>query len=222
MKIFVLQLWHFLSLLFLLSCIYFLVSSNSINLIGSFLGVSTTTWFFVALLSPILHQVYVLVFWRLELYYKSVTNAFGNNGFKLFKIGFAILILSRLITIILLAYSDQGTVQIDATYAYLLAGIFFVPSAYLFYSVKKYFGMDRAFGVDHFKPEQMKNETFVKKGIFKYTSNGMYIYGFLILYVPGFLLMSKAALVAALFNHAYIWVHYYCTELPDIKFIYKP
>lgn len=81
--------------------------------------------------------------------------------------------------------------------------------------------MNRAFGLDHFKPEEFKNKSFVKKGIFKYTSNGMYIYGFLILYTPGLILLSKAALLAALFNHLYIWVHYYFTELPDIKLIYQ-
>jgi hypothetical protein len=34
------------------------------------------------------------------------------------------------------------------------------------------------------------------------------------------LLLSQAALLAALFNHLYIWVHYYSTELPDIRHIY--
>jgi len=76
-------------------------------------------------------------------------------------------------------------------------------------------------GIDHFYPEKYKNETFVKKGIFRYTDNGMYIFGFFILWIPGILLQSKAALLAALFNHIYIWVHYYFTELPDIKEIYS-
>ena len=60
----------------------------------------------------------------------------------------------------------------------------------------------------------------MKKGIFRYTDNGMYIYGLMILYLPGLLLLSKAAMVVALFNHIYIWVHYYCTERPDMKVIY--
>ncbi|MGH8650439.1 MAG: hypothetical protein ACREUP_14225 [Burkholderiales bacterium] len=34
------------------------------------------------------------------------------------------------------------------------------------------------------------------------------------------LAVSPAALGAALFNHLYIWVHYYSTELPDMKRIY--
>ena len=37
---------------------------------------------------------------------------------------------------------------------------------------------------------------------------------------PGLYASSQAALLAAAFNHAYIWVHYFCTELPDMKRIY--
>jgi len=39
--------------------------------------------------------------------------------------------------------------------------------------------------------------------------------------VQGFVFLSKTALLIALFNHLYIWVHYYFTENPDIKFIYR-
>ena len=60
----------------------------------------------------------------------------------------------------------------------------------------------------------------MKKGIFKYTDNGMYVFGLMILYLPGLLLLSKAAILAALFNHVYIWVHYYFTERPDMQEIY--
>ena len=40
------------------------------------------------------------------------------------------------------------------------------------------------------------------------------------LWVPALWLASMAALCVALFNHLYIWVHYYSTELPDMKRIY--
>jgi hypothetical protein len=56
--------------------------------------------------------------------------------------------------------------------------------------------------------------------MFKYSSNAMYTFGFLILWVPGLLLLSKAAILAGLFNHVYIWVHYFFTEAPDMKVIY--
>ncbi len=60
----------------------------------------------------------------------------------------------------------------------------------------------------------------VREGIFKYSDNAMYVFGFMALWVPGIILQSKAALLLALFNHLYIWVHFYCTELPDMKIIY--
>ena len=102
--------------------------------------------------------------------------------------------------------------------AYLMAAIITPFVIYLFYSVKKYFSFERAFGIDHF--DKNYNEPYVKRGIFRYTSNGMYIYGLMVLYLPGLLLLSKAALMVASFNHIYIWVHYYCTERPDMNFIY--
>jgi hypothetical protein len=116
--------------------------------------------------------------------------------------------------------ASKDTLEINHVFIYVIAGVILIPAVYLFYSVKQYFGFNRAFGIDHFHPEVFKNMPFVKKEIFKYTSDGMYIYGFLILWIPGLLLMSKAAILAALFSHIYIWVHYYFTELPDIKTIY--
>jgi Phospholipid methyltransferase len=55
---------------------------------------------------------------------------------------------------------------------------------------------------------------------FRFTSNGMYVYGFLLLWVPALWWASAAALCVALFNHLYIWVHYFATERPDIDRIY--
>lgn len=214
------QVWHLLFLLISLTGINYLTQVDMSYSEGELFGIQTSIWFLFALLSPILHQVYVLICWRVELYYKSISKTFGNYGFLLFKVGFAILILSRPVTICFLAFSNKNTLNIDSVYAYILAFVLFIPACYLFYSVKRYFGIDRAFGIDHFQPELMKNKPFIKGGIFKFTSNGMYIYGFLLLYIPGFLLLSKAALLLAIFNHIYIWVHYYFTELPDIKVIY--
>jgi protein-S-isoprenylcysteine O-methyltransferase Ste14 len=74
-------------------------------------------------------------------------------------------------------------------------------------------------GLDHFDPA-LHRAPLVREGIFRYLRNPMYTVGFLILYVPGLLLRSQAALLAAAFQHAYIWVHYYCTELPDMRRIY--
>lgn len=221
MKIFKHQLWHLLILTALLCGLYFYSKSNFTLLESSLWGISSLNWYLFAILSPIIHQIYVLLCWRSELHFKSISNLFGKFGFPLYKIGFAILIFSRMILIILLAISNRDTLSMNPAFTYILSGILFMLAAYLFYSVKRYFGIDRAFGLDHFKPEEVKKMPFANQGIFKYTSNGMYIYGFLILYIPGLLLQSEAAIIIAFFNHLYIWVHYFFTEKPDMKEIYK-
>ena len=39
-------------------------------------------------------------------------------------------------------------------------------------------------------------------------------------WILGLVFLSQAALLAAMFNHLYIWVHYYSTEKPDMRLIY--
>ena len=65
------------------------------------------------------------------------------------------------------------------------------------------------------------NKYLIKKGIFKYTKNSMYVFGLLILFVPGLIFASKAALLLAAFNYGYAWMHYFTLELPDIRQIYS-
>ena len=218
MKILKYQQWHLLALLILLAALYSFVDKEMLG--GQYIGWSTTAWFALALAIPILHQVYVSLFWRSELYYNYLTQKFGSSAFKLFKIGFMVLFVSRLVSIIFLSIANQRSLHLDIIIAYIIACTLFLPVVYLLYSVKTYFGFDRAIGIDHFEPDKFKGQPLVNEGIFKYTSNGMYVYGLLVLYIPGFLLLSKAAILAALFNHVYIWMHYYFTERPDMKHIY--
>lgn len=49
----------------------------------------------------------------------------------------------------------------------------------------------------------------------------MYVFGFLMAWIPGLWFGSAAGLVVALFSHAYIWVHYIATERPDMRRIYS-
>lgn len=220
MKILKNQLWHLLFLIVTNAVLWYLIENGNLILEGSLFGITTYGWFVFALLIPIVHQVYVLICWRLELYYKGITSKFGNNGFKLYKTGFFILFIGRFFTITLLAASDNNELSIDTWVQVLILIVLVIPALFAFYSVKKYFGFDRAAGLDHFDGSIAK-VPFVKEGIFKITSNGMYKYAFLIFYVPGVIWLSQSALIIALFSHVYIWVHYYFTELPDIKHIYK-
>ena len=99
------------------------------------------------------------------------------------------------------------------------AGLPLLPAAYTFYSVAKYFGMLRASGADHFDP-RYREMPLVKKGIFRFTSNGMYVYAFLLFWAIAVGFNSMAALVVAAFSHAYIWVHFLTTENPDMDYLY--
>lgn len=221
MKIFRGQIWHLLILIVLLILLNAIANNENAILDGELWENDTSFWLLLAVISPVLHQIYVLIIWRLELHYKTISKYFGYKGFRLFKTGFSILILSRLVTITLLAISNSNTFNLQPAISYFIIGIIAIPIIYLFYSVVKYFGMDRAFGIDHFEADKIKYLPFVRQGIYKYTSNGMYIYGFLILWIPGLLMQSQSALLIALFNHIYIWVHYYFTEKPDFDIIYS-
>jgi len=213
------QLWHLLFVIAAIAAAQMFITFNANAVNGTLCGIGTKTWFWVAIGVPVLHQIYVWIIWRLELYKNTFTSRYGvARSFKLYAVGFSILFVCRLISIIILALSNQRSLLINPYFAYLLAALITPVVIYLFYSVKKYFTIERAYGIDHF--DKNYNEPFVKGGIFRFTDNGMYVYGLMILYLPGLLLFSKAALVVALFNHIYIWVHYYCTERPDMRMIY--
>jgi hypothetical protein len=218
-KIFEHQIWHLFSLIFLIFAIKLYLSGNPEILDGSFWGISTNSWFWLAIAIPIIHQIYVWLVWRFELYLRVFSKQFGaKQAFNIYAAGFSFLFISRLITIIFLAISSKNTLHLNPFIAYAFAALITPLVIYLFYSVKKYFTIERAYGIDHF--DKNYNEPYVKRGIFKYTDNGMYVFGLMILYLPGLFFLSEAALLVALFNHVYIWVHYYFTELPDMLVIY--
>ncbi len=214
------QIWHLVSVIILILFTRIFITNNYDVINGTLWGISTIIWFWVAITVPILHQVYVWLVWRLELYQNTFTSRYGvAKSFKMYTIGFSILFAGRLISVIILALSNQNSILINPYLVYLSAAVITPVVIYLFYSVKKYFTIERAYGIDHF--DKNYSEPYVKEGIFRFTNNGMYVFGLMILYLPGLLLFSKAALLAALFNHLYIWVHYYCTERPDMKTIYR-
>lgn len=212
------QARHLIFLALLLISVGLLADQAALS--GQWAGLPTSVWLVVAIAVPIVHQVYVWLIWRLELVHGWLTRQFGGRkGFKLYAIVFSVLFVSRPLSILALSIANRNSISIDRWLATIASILLLLPSAYLFYSVHKYFGLRRAYGIDHFEPAY-RESPFVRQGIFRYTDNAMYVFGFLILWVPGLLLESKAALLAPFFNHAYIWVHYYSTELPDIRRIY--
>ena len=187
---------------------------------GAWLGVSTRTWLWLVVGDAVLHQLYVWVCWRTELHFRLLCRLFGDRAFSIFAAGFTLLGILRPFLLVAVAIANAGTLAIPSPIAYLVAAILAVPVIYLGYSVQRYFGFRRALGVDHFETAYAI-APMVQQGIFRYTSNGMYIYGFLLLWIPVFVWQSAAALVAAVFSHLYIWVHYLATERPDMRRIYN-
>jgi len=209
---------HFVGLAVLLGLAVWLAYFPTVRQ-GSLWGLSTIDWYRIAILIPIVHQVYVWLVWRLELHRKTMTHLMGKAAFPAYCTGFTIIGIARIVSVFLVAYSNGGSFMPAPLAMKILAVVALIPAVYLFYSVRRYFGFARAFGIDHFDPAY-RDMPFEKRGIFRLSPNGMYVFGFLLLWVPGLWWGSAAGLAVALFNHLYIWVHYYATELPDIRRIY--
>ena len=172
--------------------------------------------FWVAIAFPIVHQLYVWLTWRLELQSFLISKTIG---FQAYLILFFILFGGRFVTLLVLAWLDRGSLEIPVLPQAIVTAIFLFVGLYAMYSVRRYFGMARAAGADHFDL-RYRSMPLAKEGIFRFTSNGMYIYAFLLFWAIALGFGSAAALTVAAFSHAYIWVHFYATEKPDMDFIY--
>lgn len=212
------QLLHLVYLSLLLAALLVLSTGEGV-LSGSYLGLSTAVWFWLSIAFPIAHQFWVLFCWRLELHHNWLSGRFGEHGFRFYAFGFALFAFGRIYTLIALAVANRNTLVVNRTLLNIFALVATVLATHLFYSVARYFTFRRALGIDHFD-SSYRNVPFVREGIFRFTRNGMYTFGLLALWLPGLLYASKAALLSAAFSHLYVWVHYFCTELPDIRRIY--
>ena len=187
---------------------------------GHYRGLSTRTWFWLAIGSAVVHQGWVWLCWRLELHTQWLTRTFGPEGFRLYAAGFALAALTRFVLLVAVANANQHMLPVSEPVLNVIATVLLVPVAYLFSSVARYFTFRRALGIDHFDPSY-RTRPLERRGIFRFTRNGMYTFGLLLVWLPGLYMASKAGLLAALFHHTYIWVHYACTELPDMRRIYR-
>ncbi|MCD4711881.1 MAG: phosphatidylethanolamine N-methyltransferase family protein [Clostridiales bacterium] len=211
------QLWHLLSLLILVPITWFFVAPSLGG--SSWLGIKDITWFWLAVGVPIVHQVIVWIVFRLQLGWARLSKIFGDLDILVWGLFFLPLLIGRAITLIGLANANSNTLEFPDRIAIIIAIILIVPALYTFWSVFRYFGLARALGGDHFRIS-FREMPLVKKGIFKWNSNSMYSFAFLLLWAIALLLDSKAALSVAAFQHTYIWVHYFCTEKPDMEMIY--
>ena len=185
--------------------------------IWTYLGEPYPIGFWTAVSFPIVHQVFVWLAWRLELLSSATSRTMGFGGYIAC---FFLLFGGRFVSLFALAWMDRGSLHLQTLPLIVLTGIMTLLGVYAMYSVKRFFGMSRAAGADHFDP-RYRNMRFVRGGIFRYTSNGMYVYAFLLFWAIAVGFNSSAALAVAAFSHAYIWVHFYATEKPDMDYLYS-
>lgn len=84
MKILKYQFWYLLSLAILLTILFYFVNKDEIDILyGGIWYVEIYSWLLLAIAVPIVHQIYVLICWCLELNYQTISKAFGKNKLDL-------------------------------------------------------------------------------------------------------------------------------------------
>ena len=210
---------HFSFVILFTILFYYFTTLDGVITGNNAFGLSVVQLYWIAFFTPIIHQLIVWFCWRIQLYYDGMSKYLGKLGFPIYAILFSIFFVHRLLSLIMLGVANRDSLAEFQLIFWIIFVILLFPVVYLFYSVKHYFGIRRAFGMDHFEVAY-QNLPMVKEGIFKYTNNGMYVFGLLILYLPGLFYASLGALLIAIFNHVYIWIHYFTVEKPDMQKIY--
>jgi hypothetical protein len=184
------------------------------------LGLTDTTWFLICISVAIVHQTYVWVGWRGQLGWQVFTRIFGRNDFLVFCLIFFPLLLARPTLVFVVAWSDRGSLVLATWIALLCGGLLLVPALITGHSVVRYFGFARAAGADHFR-NRYRRMPLVTNGVFRWIDNPMYVLAFFGLWSIALVMKSQLALVAAIFQHGYIWAHYLGTEKPDMALLYS-
>lgn len=183
------------------------------------LGLTATGWASVSIALAILHQVLVALAFRLQLHHALLTRLFGSRDLAIWSAIFMPLLAARPVTLILTGWADAATLP-GPRWLHLVLGLaLLAPAIWGMHSTLVHFTLPRAVGGDHFR-EDIRALPPVTGGVFDYTDNGMYGVVFLGLWGIAFLFGSWNALVVAAFQHAYIWVHMYTTEAPDMRRLY--
>jgi hypothetical protein len=186
---------------------------------STWLGIPDTTWFYAVILIAITHQIVGWFVFRTQLIFSLFSRLFGKCDMIVWGAIFFPLLLLRPLLTIALGIADNGSLDQLRGPQIVFGVILLIPAVYTGWSIERYFGVPRALGGDHFR-QQYQEIPLVKEGAFKYSSNAMYAFAFLLFWAIALFTGSRAALAAALFQHAYIWVHMYCTEDPDMRVIY--
>jgi len=183
------------------------------------LGLSAAGWGQISVILAVLHQIVVAVVFRLELHRNLLSEFFGERDMKIWMTIFLPLLALRPITVILTGWADVHGLLGFRPLDWLVGIAMIAAAGWVLFTVVTEFTLPRAVGGDHFRNE-FAGMPLLRSGPFAITPNAMYAIAFLGLWGIAFLFGSWNALVVALFQHAYIWVHMYCTEKPDMEWIY--
>jgi len=203
-----------------------LLSAGAMSLLVSpqdaphILGLSSTGWAKLSIALAVVHQVIVALVFRLQLHRNLISRWLGDRDMVVWRVIFLPLLVARPLSLIMAAWADTNAITGYRPVEILVGAVLLGLSVWALHSVITYFTIPRALGGDHFRDE-IAAMPLVSEGVFKYTSNGMYGVAFLGLWGIALLFGSWNALVLALFQHCYIWVHMYCTESPDMRWIYS-
>jgi hypothetical protein len=183
------------------------------------LGVDDRCWFWLTVTVALAHQTIVALVFRAQLGWGTLSRIFGRHDLLVWGIVFMPFLIARPLLILATALADAGSLAIPPWLALALGIALLPPVLYAAWSVGRYFGLPRALGGDHFRIHY-REMPMVREGAFAWTPNAMYLIVFLGLWSVALLCRSHVALVAALFQHAYIWVHFLATEKPDMDLMY--
>ncbi|MFQ5845725.1 MAG: methyltransferase [Planctomycetota bacterium] len=172
-------------------------------------------WFAAALAFAVLHQVWVWLCWRLELGGRRLSALLGPRAFRVYGAGFVVLVFARMGAAWVVCARTAGTLAIPPPLVLGASAVGVPLVVWLFWSIRVHFGFGRALGQDHFDAA-VRARPLVRAGIHRFLPNAMYVVGPLVLWLPALWTRSGPGLLLAAFNHAYLWVHYACTEKPDL------
>jgi len=212
------QLLH-AGLLGLLVAVSYALAAPKLGASDSWLGLSVRGWFWLNITVVVAHQVIVWLVFRGQLGWGVLSRVFGEWDLRFWGLVFMPFLVARPLLMVGLAVADSGSLMLPRWLSLTFGAALLAPALYTLWSVFRYFGIPRALGGDHFRL-CYRQMPMVRSGAFAWTPNGMYLIAFLGLWSIALLAGSHVALVVALFQHAYIWVHYYCTEEPDMELMY--
>ncbi|SFM03297.1 methyltransferase [Shimia aestuarii] len=184
-----------------------------------FLWMDSVTWAWVSVWLAVAHQGMVALIFRLQLHLSLMSRFLAKRDLQVWGWMFFPFLIARPVTVLIVAVLDRGSLGWPLWPSIGAGAVLLGVAGYTMYSVKRYFSFERALGGDHFY-EHYRRMPIVREGAFRWSQNAMYTFGFMGLWGIALVCGSWQALIVAAFQHAYIWVHMYTVEGPDMRWLY--